>query len=86
MIELELLVGLLHPPKLLELGGHGFVDGYTLGHDHSFACLSAPTRQHERMNGKRLRNILDAHRAQLTQTNSSCLEFLAVPIRSSGAW
>jgi uncharacterized membrane protein len=44
MLDLQLLISLLHPTQLLELGRDLFIDCYTFGHDHTFPRLFAPTR------------------------------------------
>jgi hypothetical protein len=61
MLDLQPLIGLLHPAQFLELRRHFFIDRHTLGHDQTLARLFAPTRQHERMDVKRGGNITHRH-------------------------
>jgi hypothetical protein len=48
--------------------------------------MFTPTRQHEGMDVKRLGNVAHGDARQLTQTDSSCLEFLGVTEGGSWAW
>src|SRR3546814_150423 len=86
MLELQALVVLLDLAQRLELGRHRRIHVYTLGHDLSLACHPAPTRQHERVDVKRLRDVADRHAGQLAQANCGCLELGAVAIGRSGTW
>jgi hypothetical protein len=86
MLDLQLLVSLLHPTQLLELGGDFFIDGYTFGHDQSLTRLFAPTRQHERMDVKLPGNIAHRDVGQLAQTDGGCLEIVGVAEGGSCSW
>ena len=78
MLELELLVRLLHPTQLLELGQYLLIYRRPFCHDHSLACLFAPTRQHEGMDVKRLGHVLYGNAGHLAQTDRGGLELAAV--------
>lgn len=61
-------------------------DCQALGHYHPPARHLAPTRQHERMDVKRIGHIAHADAWQLTQTDSRCLEVGTVSAGSYRAW
>jgi hypothetical protein len=86
MFDLQLLVSLLHATKFFELCGNLFIDSYTFSHDHTLARLFAPTRQHERMDVKRLSNVTHRDTRQLAQTDGCRLEFLGVFVGGARAW
>lgn len=86
MLELELLVGLLDPAKLLELGLDLFVHRHTFGHDRPLARLFTPTRQHEGVDVKRLGDVAYGHARELAQADGRGLEMIAVAIGRSGTW
>jgi hypothetical protein len=41
MLDLQPLIGLLHPAQFLELRRHFFIDRHTLGHDQTLAPVCA---------------------------------------------
>src|SRR5690242_5460421 len=86
MLDLQLLVGLLHPTQLLQLGRDSRIDIHTLDHDRALARLFAPTRQHEGMDVKRGGDILHLDARELTEAYGSGLELLAVASGRSRTW
>src|SRR5690348_4697205 len=83
MLELQPLVVLLDLAQGLELGGNRRIHVDTLRHDLSFACQLSPTRQHERVDVKRLGHIADRDARQLAQAHCGGLEGIAVLVRRS---
>src|SRR5687768_15421380 len=86
MLELQPLVVLLHAAQFLELRGHVLLDLHTLRHDPSLTRLLAPTRQHERVDVKRLRDVPHRNARQLAQLHRRRLESLAVLVRRPRPW
>src|SRR5690554_2426967 len=86
MFELQPLVLLLELAKLLEFGGNCRIYVHTLGHDRALARKLAPTRQHERVDVKRLGDIANRDPGKVAQANGGCFELGAVSVCGSGAW
>ena len=86
MLELQSLVVLLHPPQRLELRRYVLLHLHALRHDPSLARLLAPTRQHERMDVKRLRDVLHLNARQLAQPHRRRFESIAVLVRRPRTW
>src|SRR5690606_30795747 len=86
MLELQALVVLLDLAQGLELARHRRIHVHTPGHDLSLARQLAPTRQHERVDVKRLGNVADRHARQLAQADRGGLELGAVAVGRSGSW
>src|SRR5678815_2548599 len=84
MLNLQALVVAPELAQLLQLRRRRLVHLYTLRHDLALARLLAPTRQHEGMNVKRLRDLLHTHPAQLAQSNRGGFESIAVLVRCPG--
>src|SRR5690554_443656 len=86
MFELQPLILLLELAKLLEFGGNCRIYVHTLGHDRALARKLAPTRQHERVDVKRLGDIANRDPGKVAQANGGCFELGAVSVCGSGAW
>lgn len=86
MLNLELLVLPLDLAQRLQLGGNDRVHIYALGHDDPLSREFSPTRQHERMDVKRLGDIAAQDVGLLVQSNRGGLEFVAVTAGGFWAW
>ena len=84
MLELQPLVFLLQLAQLFELRQHLFVHFNTFGHDQSLSRLFAPTRQHERVDVKRPRDITHFNARKPAEANGCRLEVIAVLVRRLG--
>ena len=78
MLLLEHLVAPLELPKPSQLCRGLHIQLGRSGHDHPFANLLSPQRQHERMNVQCGRNILHLHPWQAAQLHGSRLESISV--------
>ena len=59
MFDLEALIISLHATQCLQFSRRTLINLHTFGHDLPLTYLLTPTRQHERVDVKRFRKILN---------------------------